>query len=217
MAPADTPAAAGASPAGRRRLLYLTHPEVRIDPAVPVPQWSLSETGLRRTRAFAVQPGVARITRIVSSAETKAVETAQIIALARGIQAEVDEDMGENDRSATGFLPPAEFERHADAFFARPFDSIAGWERAIDAQDRIRKAIADCLDDDHPGNAGSVLLVGHGGVGTLLYCHLAGLEIARAHDQPAGGGNIFAFDRAAGRMLHPWLAMETVWSHPAHA
>ena len=45
--------------------------------------------------------------------------------------------MHENDRSATGFLEPSEFERVADEFFARPTVSIGGWERAIDAQKRI--------------------------------------------------------------------------------
>ena len=29
-------------------------------------------------------------------------------------------DLGENDRSATGYLPRAEFEAMADAFFSRP-------------------------------------------------------------------------------------------------
>jgi hypothetical protein len=34
--------------------------------------------------------------------------------------------MHENDRSATGFLPPPEFEAVADAFFVRPLESVRG-------------------------------------------------------------------------------------------
>ena len=30
--------------------LYITHPQVRIDPTVPVPEWGLSETGAQRAR-----------------------------------------------------------------------------------------------------------------------------------------------------------------------
>ena len=41
--------------------------------------------------------------------------------------------IGENDRSATGFVPAEEFEALADTFFADPHTSIRGWERAIDA------------------------------------------------------------------------------------
>ncbi|MCS3495855.1 hypothetical protein M2189_005186 [Bradyrhizobium japonicum] len=32
---------------------YLTHPQVQIDPTVPVPQWGLSPLGRTRTEALA--------------------------------------------------------------------------------------------------------------------------------------------------------------------
>jgi broad specificity phosphatase PhoE len=47
-----------------------------------------------------------------------------------------------------------------------------------------------------------IAIVGHGGTGTLLYCHLAALPIDRRYDQPATyGGNWFAFDRASRKLL----------------
>jgi hypothetical protein len=49
--------------------------------------------------------------------------------------------MHENDRSATGFLPPDEFETVANRLFAEPLVSIRGWERAIDAQLRIVREV----------------------------------------------------------------------------
>ncbi|MGO7302215.1 hypothetical protein ACCS72_38835, partial [Rhizobium ruizarguesonis] len=48
--------------------------------------------------------------RIVSSDETKAIETAEILAEASGVPVEFVHAMHENDRSATGFLPPPQFE-----------------------------------------------------------------------------------------------------------
>ncbi|MFZ5730653.1 MAG: histidine phosphatase family protein, partial [Pseudomonadota bacterium] len=92
---------------------------------------------------------------------------------------------GENDRSATGFVPPDPFERLADAFFAHPEESVRGWETAAAAQGRIVAATMEILQA-HPG-PGDVAIVAHGGVGTLLLCHLKGLPIARAHDQPHQG------------------------------
>ncbi|MEM9780708.1 MAG: histidine phosphatase family protein, partial [Pseudomonadota bacterium] len=83
------------------RLIYLTHPQVQIDPAVPVPQWGLSAEG--RARAEALAPRLSGVGRVVSSREVKAMETAEI--LGGGRTAEAFEDLGENDRSATGFLP----------------------------------------------------------------------------------------------------------------
>jgi broad specificity phosphatase PhoE len=67
--------------------------------------------------------------------------------------------MHENDRSATGFLPPDEFETVANRFFAHPLVSIQGWERAIDAQLRIVREVEHVLARNR---AGDVLFVGHG-------------------------------------------------------
>ena len=107
--------------------------------------------------------------------------------------------------SLTGFLQPDEFEAVADQFFANPLTSIRGWERAIDAQSRIVREAGSVLARDRSGD---VLFVGHGAVGPLLFCHYSGRAIDRAHDQPAGGGNYFAFIKDGCRILHPWRPME---------
>ncbi|QOG16915.1 MULTISPECIES: histidine phosphatase family protein [Bradyrhizobium] len=186
---------------------YLTHPQVQIDPDVPVPQWGLSPTGRARTEALAQASWLAHTTQIVSSGERKAIETAEIIAIRLGIMIEIREAMHENDRSATGFLKPAEFEQVADRFFAEPHLSVRGWERAIDAQARIVREAEAVLARNRPGD---ILFVGHGGVGTLLFCHTAGYPIDRVHDQPAGGGNLFAFARDGRQVVHGWRRMEEV-------
>lgn len=194
--------------------VYLTHPQVRIDPDIPVPQWGLSEIGRQRTFLTAQAAWLGRIERIISSDERKATETAEILGDARGIAPETGEAMGENDRSATGFLAPPAFEKAADWFFAHPHESFHGWERAADAQTRIVGAIDRVLAShakDRP-----VLFIGHGGVGTLLKLHLSGLPISRDRDQPPGGGNLFAFDLETRRLLCDWTAMET-WRGPASA
>jgi broad specificity phosphatase PhoE len=192
-------------------LRYLTHPQVRIDPSVPVPDWNLSELGSARVDAFARRRVLSGTTMIVTSAETKAVETAAPIALELGLEPVVRHDMHENDRSATGFLPPPEFETVADLFFAHPEKSIRGWERAVDAQARIvRETVATLAG--HRG--GDIVFVGHGGVGTLLLCDFAGLPIARVHDQPSGGGNLFAYDLSTRMIVHGWVPMETVEAQP---
>lgn len=186
-------------------LYYVTHPEVQIDPNVPVPEWGLSEVG--RVRAFAMldQPWVGSIRRIVSSGERKAIETAEILASHLQLAVVVRERMHENDRSATGFLPPPEFEAVADQFFLNPHRSIRGWERAIDAQSRIVGEVEAALDE---GGAGDIAFVGHGGVGTLLLLSLSGRRISREADQPAGGGNYFAYDIGARRLIHGWQQID---------
>jgi len=183
------------------RAYYITHPQVRIDADVPVPDWGLSELGRERARRMLRQPWAGSVRRIVSSGERKAIETAEILGAHIGVAPEIRERMHENDRSATGFLPPAEFEAVADQFFAHPETSIRGWERAIDAQTRIRGEV-DMVLAGH--SEGDIAFVGHGGVGTLLLLSLGGRPISRAADQPAGGGNFFAFTVAGRQLLHGW-------------
>ena len=189
---------------------YLTHPQVQIDPAIPVPRWSLNEVGTARVAAVAAQLGLLKGTkRVISSDETKALETAAPIAASLGVEVEVRPRTHENDRSSTGFLPPLEFERVADQFFAQPGVSIRGWETAEDAQRRIVAEVRTCLAET---NKGDILFVGHGGVGTLLFCALSGNRIDRRFDQgPGGGGCWFEFDADGCRTaMRGWQPMEAL-------
>lgn len=189
-----------------QRVFYVTHPQVEIDPAVPVPQWGLSALGRQRIAAAASRDWARGLGLVASSTERKALDGALVLAAASTCPMLEREDLGENDRSATGFLPPPEFEATADLFFAHPETSIRGWERAVDAQRRIVAAVGAVLADAPRGR--DIAIVGHGGVGTLLLCHLKGLPIARSHDQTLGGGSVFAFDRTTSRVLHGWRALE---------
>ncbi|MDR9780093.1 histidine phosphatase family protein [Rhizobium redzepovicii] len=186
--------------------LYITHPQVKIDANVPVPKWGLSDVGAARARKAAESAWARQLRRIISSDETKAIETAEILAEATGVTIEIVHGMHENDRSATGFLPPAQFEEAANWFFAHPEESFKGWERAVDAQARIVEAVKTVLAT-HDATA-PIAFVGHGGVGTLLKCHLAGKPIGRDRDQPGGGGNLYAFGLADLALTCDWTPIE---------
>jgi broad specificity phosphatase PhoE len=141
-----------------------------------------------------------RVAAIWCSEERKAVEAAAILGERLALTPRTLRELGENDRSATGFLEPAVFEATADRFFAEPEHSIDGWEPAAAAQRRIVAAVEHVLAETV---AGDVAIVAHGGVGTLLQCALRGVPITRALDQP-GQGHWFAFERDSRRVLHGW-------------
>jgi len=192
------------------RALYVTHPQVAMDANVPVPLWGLSAEGRQRAEAFAERDVVPEGAMIFSSRETKAMQLADILAERARSLVLSDHLMGENDRSATGFLPPHLFEETADRFFAEPEVSTSGWERAVDAQRRIVGTITTAMASVPPGMP--AVFCGHGAVGTLLKCHVGGRPIARSEDQSRhahrGGGNCFVFDLAAGELHCEWTAME---------
>jgi broad specificity phosphatase PhoE len=178
---------------------FITHPEVVIEPAVPIESWALSETGAERA-TFMAEKLHGRVRTIVSSTERKATDTAAIIAGALGLPTSTDESLGEMDRRATGYLPPAEFEVAVDAFFAHPHRSFRGWERAIDAQRRIVRAVQSHL---RPESDDRIAFIAHGGVGGLLLASLTAAPIDRALDQP-GLGSYFTFDARSWQALTRW-------------
>jgi broad specificity phosphatase PhoE len=191
-----------------RTVYFITHPDVLIDPAVPVPEWPLSRRGQQRmSRALALS-WVGGVGAIWCSTERKARDAADVLARHLGLPVAELADLGENDRSATGYLPRAEFEAVANEFFAHPARSVRGWETAIDAQRRIVSAVDELLTASAV-NRGDTAIVAHGGVGTLQLCYLRGDTISRAHDQPPNnGGNYFAFDFESRRLLHGWRAID---------
>jgi broad specificity phosphatase PhoE len=183
---------------------FITHPNVVVSREVPVPRWPLSELGRQRMRAGLKQSWVRELTAIYCSTEQKAIDAAEILASHLALHFVQIEELGENDRSATGFLPPDEFERVADQFFASPEISVRGWERAVDAQSRVVRAVSRIPETN-------AAIVSHGAVGTLLYCYLAGEPIDRRRDQPPnGGGNYFAFTWSPRQVFSWWRAFDAI-------
>ena len=188
-------------------VLFLTHPQVAIDPAMPVPDWTLSQLGASRMARFAASPVLARVTAIYSSGERKAVDTARILSERTGVPFSVVAALHENDRSATGYLPPEQFEAVADRFFAEPETSVLGWERAVDAQARIVACVRGIVERDT--TLGDIVIAAHGGVGALLLAHLLRKPISRRFDQPgSGGGNFFTWRRTTLELVHGWQSID---------
>ena len=187
---------------------FITHPDVVIDPATPVAQWPLSQRGRMRMLKMLENQWLSRVAAIYCSIEQKAMDGAAIMSEVLGIPYTAIPELGENDRSATGYLSEPEFDAVVGEFFRRPEESVRGWERAVDAQRRIiagTKAVLRVKPSE-----GDVAIVAHGGTGALLLCHIAGVPISRGWDQPrTHGGNYFAFDPTTFRLLHGWRSIDT--------
>jgi broad specificity phosphatase PhoE len=190
---------------------FLTHPEVVIDPEVPVAEWPLTERGTERVNQVA--PAFADVGRIWSSPEVKAEQTASLISGLIGRPVEVVAGLAEVDRSATGYLPEPAFWANYQAFIEVPSTSARGWETAVAAQNRIVATVISLADRALAEPSGDALLVSHGAVGALLMCHLTGTPIQRLVDQP-GQGSHFRFDPETMQLLQGWQSLEQTASAP---
>lgn len=187
------------------KIIFITHPQVEIDPKIDVRSWSLSKLGYQRMLEFSNSKTLANVKVIWASKEIKAIEGAQILSKKLNIDINFSPDLGENDRSSTGFLPPAEFEKMADIFFQKPEQSIRGWETAKSAQKRITSIFSKIkqksvkIDDD-------IAIISHGAVGTLLYCAINSLNIDRIHDQ-VKQGSYWTYCLVSNKTLHSWKSI----------
>jgi broad specificity phosphatase PhoE len=193
-----------------RRVLYITHPQVLIEPSTPASQWHLSEHGRTRATAFGRSARMLGVRVLIASREIKAQETAQMIGRTTEAEIETGRDLHEADRTATGFVDEERFVGLLAAFYAEPRRGPEGWESGQTAQARIVRAVKAELDLS-PSDL-DIAFVGHGTVGTLLKCALAGRPIAAAEDQrqmaDPGGGNLFGFDADSWTLLNDWVSME---------
>jgi broad specificity phosphatase PhoE len=143
------------------------------------------------------------VSDVFTSSERKATDCAEALRAERHLAFKIDASLGENDRSSTGYVEPPRFWEIVARFFESPHESVLGWERAIDAQTRIRGAVADCVASRE--GRGDICIFSHGGVGTLLLCDLMGEPISRKRGQPiSGGGCYFAFEAGSMTLLHGW-------------
>lgn len=190
-----------------RTIYFISHPEVQISADVPVVKWALSSKGRERMMQLLNRDWIADISAVYCSDEQKAIDGAEILANHLGLPYVSVKDLGENDRSSTGFLEPTEFEFTADQFFNSPDESVRGWETAADAQSRIVRVVEKIEREDQTD--GAMGIVSHGAVGTLLHCHLTGKPIDRCWDQPGkGGGNFMKIDRAADPVCSFWSSID---------
>ena len=177
-------------------IYFISHPDVEIDANIPVTRWGLSDKGRARFQSFLSESLIANITSVYCSDEQKAIDGAQMLADHLDLNYQIIAELGENDRSSTGYLVAEEFEHVANQFFANPDTSVRGWETANDAQQRIVQAVTEIGACDQ--SDGSVAIISHGAVGTLLYCYLNNHRIDRRWDQPGtGGGNMLKIELGA--------------------
>jgi broad specificity phosphatase PhoE len=188
------------------KIIYLSHPEVKIDPQRAVSDWEISEQGRRRLIAASKRGWPGRGWRLIASPEVKAQQTAEFLSNAFALPLHTHPDMGEVDRSATGYLPYDAHEALADALFAQPAIGPQGWESAQAASQRITKAFQEVLAEV----SDNMIFVGHGAVGSFLWCALTKTPISRAADQRRCGSFWAGSMGPDGFVpVHPWQALET--------
>ena len=142
----------------RRTVVLIRHSIPEVNPGRPASEWRLSAEGVSRCEILASELKRFLPATLLSSPETKAMETAERIGLHLGIELSVGEELREHRRPSV-FLPQSEFHENICRFFASPDSIVYGSESSNDVARRIEAEIRRALSD-HP--EGNILMVAHG-------------------------------------------------------
>ena len=182
------------------KLYFITHPSVTIDSSVPIDQWNLSEKGLEAANKLLEHDFIKEFGVIYSSAEPKAITVAEMVSSKINVPiTNKVKDLGEI-RGRT-FIPPEIFVEATKNWFDNPTQNINGWESRDDTQKRIVDCVSKIMASE---NGKIVAIVGHGGTGTLLKCHIKGIEPLQTEDQP-GQGCYFIADWDNQKLIQDWV------------
>lgn len=143
------------------RLILVKHSLPQIEPEKPPAEWSLSEEGRQRCKKLADQ--VARYEQpghIFSSTETKAKETAALVAESLGTRPEVWEELHEHERRNVPITSEEAYRSAVASLFQNPTDLVYGDETAVQAGERFQQAMLRLLE----AKDGKLVVVAHGTV-----------------------------------------------------
>jgi len=131
------------------KLLLVKHAPPEIAPQVVSHRWVLSEEGRHSCAWLAEELNGQGVTRLYSSLEPKALETAAIVAVRLGLALEPRSNLHESDRTGLGFVSQDELQGRLREFFEKPDQSVIGGETANSALERFSGAISNILSEGH--------------------------------------------------------------------
>ncbi len=162
---------------GRPNKLYLiAHACTRQVRDTDAALWQLNEVGRVQAAALARQPFWDEVDRLLLSCEPKTRLTVAPLLDSKDLPVEEDDRFNELHRSPEW---TDDYTARVAAVFRRPRESVAGWEPAADALNRIRAGI-DSWAARHPDD--TLALVGHGLTFSLYRAHLLGLPSVPLQD-----------------------------------
>jgi 2,3-bisphosphoglycerate-dependent phosphoglycerate mutase len=148
-----------------RRLHLIRHGRVLVDPRQPPSQWELERGACEAVASLALEVGGAGLRRVVSSEETKAVQTARALAAVLGVPVDLRPGLEEHHRLREQHIPSdADFHKAMAGLFSRPSQVVLGTESASAALERFHGAIHDVMAE----TGDDELVVSHGTVISLL-------------------------------------------------
>lgn len=184
------------------KLIFITHPSVVVDPLIPIDEWQVSKEGLMQVEDLFSSTVLLNINSIYSSTEDKALTVAKIIADKYFIMFNQEHQLKcLKEIKNRLFIPPDKFLQATKKWFDHPKDNVNDWESRNDAEQRIVNCVTNIMSKEENN---TVVIVGHGGTGTLLKCHIKKVDPSQSEDQQSQGC-YFVADWDKQELISDWI------------
>jgi len=151
------------------KLIFVRHAKTKVDKAVPIENWILTDEGKRQANGFSESGKFDDVDILISSNEEKAYLTIKPLADKLGKQVLRVKELGEIKRPNSEKLTFEEYEKMKAKIFENLDYTEHDWETANHALQRFGEAIGR-IDKEYENK--KILICAHGTVMTLYFAFL---------------------------------------------
>jgi broad specificity phosphatase PhoE len=149
------------------KFVFIRHSKTDRDPQVPITCWGLTEQGIELAKELSQKDSIKDLDVLYASFQTKALETAILLAKSNAIPIKADNGLTE----VTSFTGPFEedfdlYTKNVHDFYTDDLDRIAGGETKAEALERFNTTLESIAKAE--SNKNFVGIVTHGNILTLF-------------------------------------------------
>lgn len=149
------------------KIILMKHAMPTVTATLPSNQWTLTEEGIKDSKVLAENLSQYQFSKIFSSNEPKAIQTARTIGEVLSKNVEVMEGLHEHERESKRVIHERdEWHELIKKFFEYPDELILGDETATSAKNRFSSSLHQLIDDQKDEE--DIIVVTHGTVMSLF-------------------------------------------------
>ncbi len=127
--------------------VFIRHSKTHPTPDIPIKLWGLTEEGTKKAKALATNPIIKDLSLIYSSLQTKALETALVLAKPNNIPIKTNPDLTEVTSFTREFLGDS-YKQAVTDFFSGKISRIAHGETISEALSRFEDALNEIAESE---------------------------------------------------------------------
>lgn len=162
------------------KFVLVRHSKTKFDPNISIPLWYLTNEGKEKAQELFNNKDFPKVDLVYSSLQTKAVETALILAKSQTIPLKTDVNLTEVS-SFTKEVFTNGYEEMVDSYYGGEVERLSGGETITEAIERFEKTL-DKISEIEKDNE-SIAIVTHGNILAFLTSKYDNTKTARElHD-----------------------------------